>query len=334
MPPLRTLRPTILLLVAAASAVTAGDATVPTPQFQGDFFGEMARAFASVVGVDLQARTMTVSLDRDGSQVTVPIRYDTELHFRDSWGELSDYFPGEHVMLFVYVDEERKWTYPRAVQDELHVAARHGWFAKVTAIDHAARTYATVREEKDGQGKPTKQITGEYHYSPTVKVWKGKTPGAIEMLAIGDEVIQQLVLADGGKVAVEIVDREGDKAIAAEQDAKHRRDEDMLGLPAYVTDVDVLTGALTATVAWSGAARAKTLKPGQVIALQPTDGTKPFAAAIAAIQDVDTRARLQLVINARVASRLAYGQRLRLFMPGTGPEIPSGRSGVPEAKKP
>jgi hypothetical protein len=54
-----------------------------------------------------------------------------------------------------------------------------------------------------------------------------------------------------------------------------------------------------------------------------------FAAAISEIQEVDTRARLKLVINARVAARLSYGQPLRLFMPGTGPELPSGRSGIP-----
>jgi hypothetical protein len=326
--------PTLFAIAAILSvtAAQAGEGGAPAPQFQGDFFGEMARAFACVVSTDLAKQTMTVVLDRDGSQVTVPIRYDTELHFRDSWGELGDYFPGQHVMLFMYVDDERRWTYPRAVQDELHVAGRHGWFAKVTAIDAAAKTYATVREEKDGQGKVTKEIKATVAYAPDVKVWKGATPGAIDTLAIGDEVIQQLVLKDGQKVAVEIVDRAGDKAIAAAQDARHRKDEDALGLPGYVTDVDVLTGGLTLTIAWSSAARAKTLKPGEVVAIQPTGG-KPFAAAISALQDVDTRARLLTVINSRVASGLAYGQNLRLFKPGTGPEIPTGKLGVPELKR-
>ncbi|MEN9574433.1 MAG: hypothetical protein RL514_4759, partial [Verrucomicrobiota bacterium] len=39
-----------------------------------------------------------------------------------------------------------------------------------------------------------------------------------------------------------------------------------------------------------------------------------------------------LVINARVASRLAFGQSLRLVLPGKGPPPPTGRSGVPEAR--
>lgn len=322
-----------LLLAGFLATAAAGENAAPVAQFQGDFFGEMGRSFASVVSTDPKAQTLTVVLDRDGSQVTVPIRYDTEIHFRDSWGELGDYFPGEHVMLFLYVDDEKKWTYPRAVQDDLHVAARHGWFAKVTAIDPAAKTYSTVREEKDGQGKVTKEIKATVPYAANVKVWKGKVPGAIDTLVLGDEVIQQLVLKDGVKVAVEIVDREGDKAITAAQDAKHRQDEDALGLPTYVTDVNVLTGALTVTVAWSSAARAKSLKPGEVVAIQPTDGTKTFAAAISEIQDVDQRTRLQVIVNSRVASRLAYGQTLRLFVPGTGPEIPTGRVGVPELKK-
>lgn len=322
----------LLLLSAFARPAPAEDKAVPVAVFQGDFFGEMSRSFASVVATDPMARTMTVLLERDGSRVTVPIRYDTELHFRDSWGELGDYFPGQRVMLFMYVDDAKQWSYPRAVQDDLHVAARHGWFAKVTAIDPIARTYSTTRAEKDAQGKVTKEINGTYTYAADAKVWKGKTPGDIATLALGDEVIQQLVLKDGAKVAVEIVDRAGDQAITAAQDARHRQDEDALGLPAYVTDLDVLTGSLTVTVAWSSAACAKSLKPGEVVAVQPTDGTKLFAAAIRELQAVDTRTRLQVVINARVACRLGVGQTLRLFMPGTGPEMPTGRTGVPEPK--
>jgi hypothetical protein len=38
-------------------------------------------------------------------------------------------------------------------------------------------------------------------------------------------------------------------------------------------------------------------------------------------------------VNARVASRLGYGQVLRLFMPGTGPELPTGRTGIPLPSK-
>jgi hypothetical protein len=327
----------LIALLACASwrLADGGDAAVPVPvpKFQDDFFGEMARAFATIVAVDVAAQKVTVELDRDNSQVIVQIRADTEIHFRDSWGELGDYFPGEHVMLFVYVDDERKWTYPRAIQDDLHVAARHGWFAKVTAIDTTARTYATVREEKDGQGKVVKEVRGDYSYSPGVKVWKGATPGAIDSLMLGDEVIQQLVRIEGKKVAVEIVDRAGDKEIAAAQDAKHHADEDRLGLPGYVTDVDVLTGGVTVTVAWSSAARAKSLKPGQALAIQPGDGAKVFAAAVCEVQAVDQRARLQLLVNSRVASRLAYGQALRLFMPGSGPDLPTGRTGVPVFNK-
>ena len=326
-----------LLACASWSIADGGDAavpvTVPVPKFQDDFFGEMGRSFATIVAVDVPAQQLTVDLDRDNSRVIVPIRADTEIHFRDSWGELGDYFPGEHVMLFMYVDDERKWTYPRAVQDDLHVAARHGWFAKVTAIDAAARTYATMREEKDGQGKVVKEIRAEYSCSPGVKVWKGATPAAIDALMLGDEVIQQLVRIDGKKVAVEIVDRAGDKEIAAAQDAKHHADEDRLGLPGYVTDVDVLTGGMTVTVAWSSAARAKTLKPGQALAIQPGDGAKVFAAAVCDVQAVDSRARLLLLVNSRVASRLGYGQLLRLFMPGTGPDLPTGRTGIPASSK-
>src|SRR5262249_3856724 len=101
---------TTLLFIAAARILAGETPAGPQPKFQGDFFGEMARSFATIVSTDSKAMTMTAKLDKDGSLATLPIRSDTELHFRSSWGELSDYFPGQHVMLFVYVDEDRKWT--------------------------------------------------------------------------------------------------------------------------------------------------------------------------------------------------------------------------------
>lgn len=322
--------PLLVTLAALTASAALAQNPIPKPTFQGDFFGEMGRIFSIVEKVDPKAKTLTVRRERDGQRLTVPIREDTELHFRDSWGELSDYFPGERVMLFTYVDEERNLTYPRAVQDEIHVSARHGWFATVTRIDTAARKYFTHREEKNGEGKVTKVEDKEYFYTPDVKVWKGETPTGIGGLKPGDEVIQQQVEQGGKLAAVEIIDRKGDDAIRAAQDARHKQDQDRLGLPAYVNDLEPISGSVTISVAWSGSDRAKALKPGDVLALVPEQG-KPFGAAVASVQGVDTRQRIQLVTNARVVSRLWYGHSLRLFMPGTGPQVPTGRSGVPDA---
>lgn len=301
----------------------------PKPVFQGDFFGEMPRAFAVVVRVDEKERTVTAKLDRDGKIVQVPIKDDTELHVRDSWGELSDYFPGLHVMLFMYVDDEKNWTYPRAIQDDIHMRARHNHFAKVVRIDRAARSYVTQREEKDGKGVVVRTVEEPYTATADAKVWKGKTSEAFEALKEGDEVITQLVEKDGKLLALEILDRAGDDAVRVQQDERHRKAQEAEGLPAYVTDVEVIAGSLVATVAWSGADRAKKdLAPGAAVAVVPAGG-KPFAAAVCSLQGVDSRQRLQLAINARVASRLALGQSLRVFLPGTGPAIPEGRAGLP-----
>jgi len=167
--------------------------TPPKPAFQGDFFGEMGRAFCVILKVDVDARSLTAKLDRDGKVVTVPIKDDTELHVRDSWGELSDYYPGQHVMLFMYVDDDKKWTYPRAIQDDIHMRARHGHFAKVVKIDRDARTYATQREEKDNKGAVTRTVDDAYTASAEVKVWKGAAAAGFDALKEGDEVITQLV---------------------------------------------------------------------------------------------------------------------------------------------
>jgi hypothetical protein len=324
---------TTAILALSLCAAAAADTPLPVAKFQGGFFNEMVRSFACVVSTDQVARTMTLVLDKDGSTVTVPIRPDTELHVRDSWGELSDYFAGQHVMLFMYVDDERKWTWPRAVQDDLHMRARHGHFDKVTTIDAGSRTLVTVRATKNPDGSAGKDVVTTTRYDPAAQVWKGATPAGIASLAVGDEVIQQQVLKGGEKVTVEIADRAGDQEIAALQDARHHQDEDRLGLPCYVTDFDVLTGATTLTVPWSSAARAKQLAPGAVLVVQPTDGGKAFAAALAGLQEVEQRERLQVVVNARVASRLGYGQTLRIFVPGTGPAVPTGHLGVPETGK-
>jgi hypothetical protein len=263
----------------------------------------------------------------------VPIRQDTELHFRDSWGELSDYFPGQHVMLFLYVDDARNWTYPRAVQDEIHVSARHGWFAKVVRIDTTKRIITTQREEKNSKGEVTKTIAKEFGYFPSVKIWKSERPGGIETLREGDEVITQLVEKDGLLAATEILDRKGDDAVRAAQDARHRADQDRLGLPASINDLDPISGSVVISVAWSGADRAKSLKPGDAITLIPDDGSRPFAALVGEMQSIDSRQRIQLVANARVVSRLDYGQPLHLFMPGTGPALPTGRAGLPDLSR-
>ncbi|HEV3028764.1 MAG TPA: hypothetical protein VG457_14390, partial [Planctomycetota bacterium] len=290
---------------ALAAVVLLFQQSPTKPAFQNDFFGEMGRAFCVVQSVDPNARTLTAKLDRDGKSVTVPIRDDTELHVRDSWGELTDYYPGQHVMLFMYVDDDRKWTYPRAVQDDIHMRARHGHFAKVVKIDRDARTYATRREEKDVKGNVTKTVEEAYAAAAGVKVWKGATPGDWSALQEGDEVITQLVERDGKLVAEEILDRPGDDAVRAVQEDRHRKDQDEKGLPSYVTDVEVLTGSLQATVAWSASERAKKdLLVGGVVTILP-EGGKPFAGAVCSVQGVDARQRIQFAINARAAARLS-----------------------------
>ena len=302
---------------------------VPQPHFQGDFFGEMPRAFGAFVRIDPKARVVVVRRDSDGKVVTVPIRDDTELHFRDSWGELTDYFPGQHVMLFMYVDDDHNWTYPRAIQDDIHVSARHDWFARVTRIDHAAHTFHTIREEKNTREQVTKTIEKDVAFAPDAKVWKGDAPGGMDTLREGDEVIQQLVEREGKLMAVEIFDRRGDDAVRLMQEKRHRSDQERIGLTAYVNDVEPISGLLVVSVAWSGSERAKELKPGNVVTLLPADGSKPFAAAVHSLQPVDTRQRIEFVVNARVASRLTLGQSLRVFLPNTGPAVPTGRAGLP-----
>jgi hypothetical protein len=325
----------ILAIGFLCAAAFAADATAePKPFFQSDYFGEMARAFGYVQKADLDAKTLTVKLEHDGKLVTVPILDDTELHIRDSWGELDDYFPGQRVLLFVYVDENRKWTYPRAVQDDIHFRSGHKRYAKVLSIDAATRQVKLEREEKNNKGE-TKTFAEEFVCSDDVKIWKGPAPAGFDALQPGDSVIHQLVEREGKIVATEIYTADGTAAVRNAQEARHRADQDKLGLVAYVNDVEILNGALSASVAWSGSNREKELKVGTTVCVSPAAtafGGENFAAQLCSIQPVDVRQRLQFLINSRVAARLKIGQSLRIFLPGTGPAIPEGRTGIPVHK--
>jgi hypothetical protein len=316
----------------AEDAAPAAAARIPKPAFQNDFFGEMGRAHCTILEVDLKGRSILVKRDHDQKTVRVPIHNDTELHFRSSWGELADYFPGQHVMLFMYVDEDKNWTYPRAIQDDIHVSSAHGWFATVTAIDPKALAYKTHREEKNKEGAVTKSEDKSYTYAPTAKVWKSNKPGGIETLALGDAVIQQLVSIDGHLTAVELLTRDGDKAVREAQDKRHAADQERLGLPAYVTDVEPITGSVLLTVAWSGSERAKnSIHPGDTLLVTPEDGSHPFAAAVVSLTPTDSRVRLQTVTSAFPAAKLQLGQPVRVHLPSTNPALPTGKDAVPEA---
>jgi len=101
---------------------------------------------------------MVVKVLKDGRLETISIGPDTEFLFRNAYGELEDYFPGQHVMLFVYGDEDRKWAGIRAVQDEIQMTAQHNWFGTITKIDREKRQYWTRREEKNDKKEVTKVV--------------------------------------------------------------------------------------------------------------------------------------------------------------------------------
>lgn len=317
------------LLLGVDAPAAKNDTPLRNPYFQGDFFGEMPRAFCIIQKVDLKARTMLVKVLKDGRTETIAIGPDTELLFRNAYGELEDYFPGQHVMLFVYGDEERKWAGIRAVQDEIQMTAAHNWFAAITKIDREQRRYWTRREEKNEKKEVTKVVELDHVYAPDVKVWKGETAVGAEALQVGDEVIQQLVEKDGALVAVEMFDRAGAAAVGKVQEARLYQAQTEKGLAGYVLDVEPMAGALTVMINRNNLKRAGELKPGDEIKIAPEDGSQPFAAAVYEVKGVDSRKRLELLVNARAAARLHYGEPLRVFLPGTGGELPTGRSGIP-----
>jgi hypothetical protein len=298
-----------LALLVATAATADEPAKLPKPQFNGPYFGKMPRAWVEVLRTDPERRTMTVRT-RKGDEVEVPVRGDTELRVRDWWGDLTDYYPGQSVMLFVYHDADGKWAYPRAVQDEIQMMSGHKWWWTVDALDAAAGTLDLSRKEKD------KEFKESFRVGPETKVWKGEKPEGITSLKAGDVVLFQTRFDKGEarRFAVELLDAKGLEAVKAGQQAKHRERLAARGLPAVVNDVEMLSGALTVSVQWEAADVARGIKPGAKVGVVAGDKTElKFAAPVAESKGDGTRHKLLLVADPAAVARLKIGDEVRVF---------------------
>ena len=334
---------TLPILLAALLPVTLSAADAPKPDaalapqkpfFQNTFFFSMPRVFCVIQKVDLQARTIDVKVDKDGSTKTVAVEPDTELLFRNATGTLEDYFPGQHVMLFIYGDEDRNWVGLRAIQDDIQMTAMHNWFAAVTKIDRTARHYWTHRVEKNDKGEVTKEVDQDHVYAADAKIWKGETPGGPETLLEGDEVIQQLVEKNGEQIAVELLDRKGAEAVKLQQEERYKAYVTEKGVPCYVADLNVLNGGVSLAFAPPAIRFSKDFKVGDQVLVAPGDGSHPLAAAIYEMGQVGARRRIELLTNAFAGARLKMMENVRVFFPGTGGALPEGKSGIPTPPPP
>jgi len=300
-------------LAAAALLLTpalAGADEPVRPQFNGAYFGKMPRAWVEVLRADPEKRTLTVRT-KEGKEVEVPIRGDTELRVRDSWGDLADYYPGESVMLFVYPDAAGKWVYPRAVQDEVQMMAQHKWWWTVDALDDKAGVVSLSRTE---QGKTHRE---SFRIGPATKVWKGERAAGPEVLRLGDVVLFQTRYEAGQerRFAVELMDAKGLEAVRAAEQERHRRRLAERGLPAVVNDVDVLTGAILVSVQWEASDLAKAVKPGsKVTLLRAGEGPEVrFEAPVAESRPDGVRHKLLLAADPASMVRLRVGDEVRVF---------------------
>jgi len=302
---------TLALGLLASIIMTASAAEpekLPKPVFNGPYFGKMPRAWVEILKVDAERRVLTVRTKK-GDEVEVPIRGDTELRVRDSWGDLTDYYPGESVMLFVYHDADGKWSYPRAVQDEIQMMSLHTWWWTVDALDPKAGTLELSRKEKD------KEFKESFRVGADTKVWKGEKPAGIDTLKVGDVVLFQTRFEKGEskRFAVELFDAKGLEVIKAAQQAKHRERLTTKGLPAIVNDIEMLSGALTVTVQWEASDVARGIKPGAKVEVVGAEksGVR-FAAPVAESKGDGARHKLLLAADPATISRLKVGDEVRV----------------------
>ncbi len=303
-------RSAFVLMLGFCASVLAADGDKPIqPQFNGAYFGKMPRAWVAVLKVDADKRLLTVRTKK-GDEVDVPIHGDTELRVRDSWGDLTDYYPGESVMLFVYPDADGRWVYPRAVQDEIQMMAQHKWWWTVEALDAKAGALDLTRTEKD------KTFKESFRVGPETKVWKGERSAGLEGLQVGDVVLFQTRYDQGQekRFAVELLDAKGLEAIRAVQQAKHRERLSAHGLPAVVNDLDVLTGAVHVSVQWAASDAAKAIKPGEKLTLERSGGTPAvkFTAPTSESRADGVRHKLLLAAEPAAMVHLRIGDDVRV----------------------
>jgi hypothetical protein len=298
---------------------------VPKPQFSGPYFGRMPRAFVEIVKADPAKRLLTVRLPKTGEVREVPIGGDTEMRIRDSWGDLSDLWPGQSVMLFVYHDAAGKWVYPRAVQDDVQLQSGHKWWWTVDAVDPAAGTVELSRREKAKDGE--KVIKESLRVGPDLKVWKGEAAGGPDALKVGDVVLFQSRYDEGQKTrrAVEFFDEKGLAHIRAEQAAKHKARLTADGLPAVVNDLDILTGMVLVSVQWSASDAARGTKPGSSVTLKRTGGGEDLSltAPVSESRADGVRHKLLLAATPADMARLRIGDEVRVSPAGGAGAVPT-----------
>ncbi len=282
------------------------------PAFHGDYFGKMPRAWVEILKIDPERRVLSVRT-KQGEEREVPLHGDTEMRVRDSWGDVTDLYPGESVMLFMYIDDAGEWAYPRAVQDEIQLNSSHKRWWTVDALD--AKKGAIALSRKDDQGKDVKET---FRIGDETKVGTGDKPAGLDARKVGVVVLFQTRFEEGQKLrfAVELMDEKGLDAIRAEQKVKHEKRLEEAGLPAVVNDVDVLTGAVHATVQWEAADEAKGIKPGSAVEVVRPNGKEPpkkFTAPVVENKPAGEREQLLLAADPAAAAALRVGDEVRVF---------------------
>ena len=322
----------VRLTIPACGALLASAPLGVGAAAQPEYAAAMPRAFGVLQRFEPAGASLTVKMEHDAQIVTLPLRPDTELRYRGSFGAPEAFFPGQHLMMLVLIDENRNWIAPRSISDDIHHEASHAHFAAVTRIDRAAGTYTTSRVEGKRRDKLGQTIERTFPWAAGVEVRKGDAPAGIAALRVGDEIIEQLAERDGRLVAVVIADRKGKGALREAQEKVHRERQDREGLPTHVNDVDPVKGQRGITLPKNAPDRAKALRVGDTVVLTaPEAGV--FAGRIRATETSDSRQRLLLFTSGFVTARLNLGQPLRLWSPGTGPALLDGKRGVPESTK-
>jgi hypothetical protein len=291
---------TTLYAAAPAPDKPAADPNKAVKEIAGtaEFLRVLPKPFATLQGVDVKARTVTLLIDGEKVAKVWPVEPDAEVKVHGWWGRLEQFRPGDRVWAWLKLDRKKVPVSVVVLADEPSEQDIHGSAWKVTAVEDLVRfgsgKLATTRFTLQA-GQADRRIDLPADGPPVTA-------------ARGDRVYFQT--AADGKARSVMTEKQFEQA-RAEQKAWLRKRWAEEGLPGTLTFHHVFSGELELTLDHEAMRWGRSLKAGDVVHLT---AEPPIKGVVRAVTPWRERTVVRLVVGELESSELKIGQRLGLKM--------------------
>ena len=297
------------------------------------------RVSGELVKVDAARRSGQFRTDCTGELVDFALLPFASVLALNAEADLGDLAPGTRCQFFLHPDEKGAFTKVSVITDEFTRLADEKITYRVEAAQpgqgklFVAWKIPEIENELSHMEQPPDLGRGELTTDATTRVWKGDQPAKLGDIAVGDELLVNLMgrTATSRGHCTEIwIGPETHKTATTQQRAKHDALLKERGLPAWIERVDGKKIVLTLI---NGPRRDEfkklfddNFKPGQEIKFAPADETLNATAAALPARLTDNQ-NIPLVTYGCSGTRIVIepsvplegarkGGTLRLFAPG------------------